>query len=324
MKRISMLLAALLLLSAATTGFAYAEEDSREYKNAQSARRKAERLISERYYVDAYPILEEISDVIDVSDLLDHFTVVKDVLLEWRVDESDNFGNSANGYREVYRYYPDGKLHSVTGGSGTENFSSIKSLPLPFSSTLNHIWDYNSTHVSSVCTEIYDYDDEGRLIKITGCEDSSLLYYRQGPFDAGLVYYVDITYDEAGLPVNEHVLTASDEGDMVLTYQNGLLYQGKLTRNQYPSFTLYYDDHGNVIRAETPDGFTNYEFSYEYNDDGTIASKWFSYPYMESFTHYYHYDENGRLIDYERVYDEPSHLKARGYYIYGDDILYTE
>ena len=41
---------------------------------------------------------------------------------------------------------------------------------------------------------------------------------------------------------------------------------------------------------------------------------------MESFTHYYHYDENGRLIDYERVYDEPSHLKARGYYIYGDDI----
>ena len=125
MKRIlSLLLAVLLLLTATPTGFAYAEEDSREYKNAQSARRKAERLISERYYVDAYPILEEISDVIDVSDLLEHFTVVKDVLLEWRVDESDNFGNTTNGYREVYRYYPDGKLHSVTGGSGTENFSS--------------------------------------------------------------------------------------------------------------------------------------------------------------------------------------------------------
>ena len=163
----------------------------------------------------------------DRQAVLDSFTVLEDVKLRYvRVDE-DNLGNK--GGEQIlceWKYYEDGQIKQITE---EENLVRV------------HMGTNQNGYVDYASGE-REYDDQGRLVKITR-------------YDRGNVVEIcEFTYDEQGKLIKQ------------LVRQN---------TSQWEIDDFTYDEEGRLVRFTLPfggdDGFL--EMVYTYNEDGTLAAE---------------------------------------------------
>lgn len=276
------------------------------------------------YYAEAYDSFSKIEDDELRASYLDRFTILEDYPLLYKIIQSDNFGNSATIYKEAYGYDKEGhRIFTSVGIAEGENGDWSRKLN-PFSSIV-HIWDHDSTRKMVVDAEVYELDDEGRVSRVIGCNDVFKPNDHKTPpsIDADVYYYVDFSYDESGKVIKEHVLTGSDEADMILTYnEKDQLILAKLDREGGTTINYTYDSQGNLASVHNSSGYTTFNYSYVYDDNNVILEKKVEETYRPAYTDIYTYDDKGRATEIEIVYDEPGHMKTKAMYEYGNVYFY--
>lgn len=214
----------------------------------------------------------------DISFYLDGFNKLENVLLKENNTRIDNMENVENISSPVYYYNEDGTIAYISYEG--KCFELIETNP----------WDLHGTRE-------YIYDDSGKVIKIK---------YKDGDT---VNYIVDLTYDENGNVINEHIKQNSGEVDITYEYdeQNRLLkieLPASMGSDRTKTYYYFYDENGNMIKEEIVEHETRnwQEVDYDVID----------YKYIREFV----YDSNGALLS--GSYEEEHWYWS---YSYGDSVF---
>lgn len=203
----------------------------------------------------------------DIDSYLSNFVKLNNVLLQQLRSSLDQKGTEKQESAVTYYYNDHGYTQRISGENNA--FELMESNP----------WNMSGT-------KEYTYDDAGRAVQIK--------YYSS----TDVRYTVDITYDENGNKVNEHITQSAGEID--ITYE--------------------YDDFDRLVKMELPLSFgsnTVVTFTYAYDENGNLTMEEKRYHHYDStyeaditddkYIREYVYDADGKLISGVNKYQRWSH-----------------
>ncbi len=238
----------------------------------------AQKDINEGNYAEAYQKLKSIYGYKDSEDLLRGFTFQYSEISETKTEEDDY-----SGTQTTYKYNKDGQILEKS----------------------EYDYDYWDSELTN--KEIYEYDENGRILR-----------YIEHTGSGSLILEVRYTYDSIGNLIRktsngeesyynyEYTFEYDDKGNKVL--ENRYNYEGEL----YYTYKYTYDDNGNIITETKYDdeGELEYTYEYTYDDKGNETQ-------VKLYTGYYGSSSNDYKITYE--YDKKGNkTKAVKYDGYGE------
>lgn len=183
------------------------------------------------------------------------------------------------------------------GGTGTETVKQITKLDLSATNdeiitynydSQNRISSYVSVHGSLTITESFEYDSNGKLVKLTTKDSSD----KEGDYS-----YVEFSYSGNTVTATEkYKYSDQDENVYTYTYTYTLNDKGLITKKSSESgyYVLYtYDNNNNVTKSEhySSDGELDETATWEYDDKNSLMSNmglpaWYFVGYNDDFTSY--------------------------------------
>ena len=220
--------------------------------------------------------------------------------------ESEQLLDARGTHRhQEYNYDERGRLLSIYA---PEDY-------LPCVSDIPYTW-LLFTH-GDVIEERYEYDDQDRLIRVTG-------YLPAEMTDDPLSYDITFTYDALGHAKQETLISSSGQSSISLEYDGELVSRVDSSDGRFAELSY---ENGELVRVVLPDGEITY--SREPGDvlqpiesgvkiiDGLIENVTCSGP--RTYTEELHYTMDGRLLYRSRDYeDDPQNTYYWFYYYSGE------
>lgn len=238
------------------------------------------------------------------QEVLDSFTVLKDVKLKYTQTEVDNLGNNKGTIqRSRWHYYENGQIKQVTSeedtvrihiGTGHTNRVNYASGDREYDAEgrLAKITLYSGTDIVEVCT--FTYDEEGKLIKQVVQDNTSQWEINDFTYDENgrLVKYtlpfgysdqiveMAYTYNEDGTLASEQKNTyvTNDNGDKFIKIRYSMEYtydaEGKLASGTYKEQT--YGEKFSLMSGTTATYLWHQkvdQYAYTYDADGRIVTE---------------------------------------------------
>ena len=283
-----------------------------------------------RYLYDGF---SDIGKHIDTTDILNHFTVIKDKLLTISDSYTDKLGNIIESTQEPEYFLGNDRMPSNIDWSGLfgtnckvaaiERDEQQRISRIKFKENRSNLivlimtpkYDQNNNIVSMVCEtnsktweNVYTYNSEQQLIAAYVC------FYRNDGFD-------DFSYSSS-----TYTLTYDPNGNVTSVNQNSC---NDIGRTYTDLITYTYDQSGNLLQKTIYDaesGTVLENFEYKYDSQGRLVNEFYSTIYINAPVHpikytYTTFDALGRPLTATVEYSDcqPLHTET---YTYGDVYFY--
>ena len=184
---------------------------------------------------------------------------------------------NALGHETKFDYDDNGNLDFITNDKGGVTDFEY------------NYFDWLTSETFGESTKKYDYDDEGKLIKLTKPDQTELLY---DYYDNGLLQsndYASFTYDD-----RERIKTVQKNNGGTITYHYDDL--NRVTDLQYDGRTVSYeyDFQSNITKLIYPDNGIAVDYTYDGNNRLKTVTDWNN----NTTTYYYLLDDRLDYIQY--------------------------